>query len=272
MSSLLGFDFDEFLKNDESNRKGSRQNLEKYWGHFQIVASFYSDLYQGVDKSLIKESSERARFYFLAGCYVNLVKAISSITAGHLSDSNIFARRTLESIRYSVFIRDNPQWAELWFETTKPEKFKDFESKFKKWFYKDGNQAVVESELKLIPGAYKLASNWGPHANFPLFTFQNAVEKKDDEITFRLFFHELPPGDEGFFLLLQQYFWHLAIAFDVADWWLSCSGLKFNMKQGQVSFWREQYALFHKAGMDLAPHIRKGLFGNDGPNDNLCMF
>lgn len=104
---------------------------------------------------------------------INIAKGISNVIAGHLIDSTIYARKTVESVRYAAFIRDNPSSLPLWADMHQR---KRFENQFREW-WRDGGKALVNKEFPQNDQHYKYASAFGPHSKPFLFIQQHIEEE-----------------------------------------------------------------------------------------------
>lgn len=255
--SLLGFSLDEFVSNDESNRKTSIRNLESYWSHFTDLSHRYDVIYKSVSQETFRDPSKYARHLFLANSYTNLVPAICRILEGHFTDSANYNRKTAEAVRTSIFIRENPNMAELWTQTGDDKIRKKFENAFRNW-YRDGGKAITLSECSWTEDLFKMSSNIGSHANYHLITFQNDFEKVNDGFKAKLLFHEISPNKLGYWQLLNFYFWTLSNHFLAVDWWTEKSGLQFDISKGLNDLWTNNRKRYAASDADVAPRALAG--------------
>jgi len=201
--------------------KGEIADIDSQWNHSDVIDA----------------ADTRPRSHLLVACkYQNGDWYISNVISGHLTDSSIYIRRTLETIRYCTFIRDNEKEAELWFL---PDGKEDFDKGFKKWWSKDSSKKIVESEFENFDQTFKHSSNYGPHANAELFSQQHRITFSEDKMHVQSFFHELDPDTSGYHSLLAVYFWHLKIHAKSIDWWIYKSGFINNLTTDQKSYWHD---------------------------------
>lgn len=256
VTSLVNFSMDEFLEHDQYNRIGSRKNLDQYWVHFQDLALIYSELHMSIDRDTFYKTESTALFYYFGGSFVNLPKAVSNLMAGHISDATIYARRTIEAVRDSVFLRECPQMTSLWRDPSELNSTK-FRKEFRKWFSYSGSNGkkMVREELKLPESTWDLANSVGPHSNFALLAFQHQIVANADSINLRVNFHELEQSEKGHKLLLTRFFWHLRIHVAAIDWWIEKSGLNFEISRERVQHWQDRKGALEKTMFGLQDYL-----------------
>lgn len=223
------FDMNEYLRVDADNRKVAQKNLAQFWPHFQSAADFYGELFKVKSAQFLSDEFVPRRF-FMGGCYINLVKAVSSILNGHIRDSNIFTRRTLESVRYSAFIREVAEMNELWLEgASNPKAAEKFRSKFNDWFSYSGKQGgkMVKAELEGSDVSYSIAADYGPHPNQFLLFGQNEIAKTQDGYQLYLWFHDIEETTAGALRAIYHFLWVVGLHLRVIEWWIHKSGLPF---------------------------------------------
>ncbi|MBX3022236.1 MAG: hypothetical protein KF799_11230 [Bdellovibrionales bacterium] len=265
VNDLLGFNLDDFISADEHNRKASLENLKPYCLHLTNVTDMYADLYSGASMQTFFTPSGSARFYLLSGCYVNIVKAAANIVSGHITDANIYSRRTLEAIQYSAFLRDHQEHGELWFKTFEPDKKSQFHKSYQRWAGRPselGGLAKTYEELKLPHDTYVIASDVGAHPNWALAVNQNSFKVNGKKIDFKIFFNELGNDRKDLLNQLQMFLWHLRNHFHAIDWWVEFSGIEFGLAQQRMSFWRDCRREFTRACEKVRPIIHKEFAGN----------
>lgn len=257
--SIMGFDITEYFRLDEHNREVSKSILEPHWEHLQVCALFYEDLLK--NSSLENDDHLRiAQVYSLAGCYINLVKSITNVMAGHFSDSSLYARRTIEAVNHCIFMRENTVFAPMWLKTVEEPYRQEFDRGFRSWKDKSngGGQKLLEKEYP-IQRTWKLASNFGPHHNSLLAATQNMIEEKDGRLYIRSNFHEVDSTEKSKWEMLQFYLWNLAVHFATLDWWITHSALDLNLSGEQRSYWRDQTKKFSQCCEKLREPLKKGL-------------
>lgn len=238
--NIQGFDFEEFLNTDVHNREVSIKLLKEkdYWKHFNILTDIYGNFHDSFSPSFLKTHSGMSKKFLFGGCLVNLVKGISFLLAGHLTDSHIYGRRTIEAQKIALYLREHPEQAEEWFKTREQASAKKFKEKVVKWFKKTEG-SLFKSEFPGSNVAMKTANHVGPHTDFTLLLFQNKIEKKDNKHIAKIVFHELDEGVQGQVFLIDRYFWHLNIHFWTVFWWMEKSGLENALKKELKKFWDE---------------------------------
>ena len=256
VNELLGFDFDEFANNDHENRLKSlsilRQN--QYWVHFGSLTNAYNELFKINDKEIPENCLKMAHLHFLGGSSVDLVKGIANVLSGHLTDSSIYVRRTIESIRYSIFIRTMPDLAKAWFD---PELANEFSGKYRSWIGQRG-KFLLEAEFPGGDFHFKHSSEYGPHANAQLFSQQQQVSFEDGRMNLRIFYHELESSEIGYHQLLVAYFWHLRIHANAVNWWIKKSGLISHLTSEQIQFWNECHTQVERDDLTVREMVRNG--------------
>jgi hypothetical protein len=256
MSKLEGFVMEDFLKNDFDNSNYALSILREknYWVHFSILENYYTDFFRNDDKDLSGSHVKMALLHFLGGCSLNLVKGTARVMAGHSTDSSIYVRRTVESIRYAVYLREFPTMAEIWFNA---EEKQEFEKKFRSWFHKSGKQ-IIEKEVPQSEYHFKHASNFGLHSNAELFSQQHFVTIKDKKMSFKVVFHEMELGTIGYHQLLIAYFWHLRIHFVTIDWWIKKSKFINQLNTEQIQFWSDCKTNFYRDDASMKKLVISG--------------
>lgn len=224
---------EEFAKNDYDDSLESIEILREkdYWKHFSKVAEYYRDLANPTDPEFSTDQLKNSAIHFLHGNLVNLVKGISMALSSHFSDGNVYIRRTVESMRYLIFMRSNPQTVDLWIKG-----HKSFDQKYMNWLRLPNSQSLIDSEFHRCNFHFKYTSSLGPHSNSHLFSYQHVVERKEDKLLITSNFRDLDPDGRK---LLQIYFWHLETHFKIISWWIYKSGWANQLKPNQISFWGE---------------------------------
>lgn len=240
------FDYNSFLKTDQHNRELSFKNLSDHWIYLGIASGFYSQLSKNLLGSQHANASVTARFHYLNKSCINLIKGISNLTSGHIIDSNLFVRRTIESIQCSIYFRENPDIADLWFKTNESSNRKEFDKGFKKWFSSTGKGFML-SELPYYSIYYGGVSNLGPHAHLTLISQQIRVTQTESgESLMRTLYHDIEPGLKGHHSLILHYFLHIDVHFSAINWWINNSQIDFNLSQEEKDGWAESYRIFQQ--------------------------
>lgn len=262
MASLVGFDLEDYFANTNHNVKGSMALLAPYLGHFQVVWCIFQELQGSIDlKDLEGNLSRIVRFHFLASSSINFVKAVTNVLSGHLTDANIFSRRTFEAVRYSMFLRECPDEANLWIKTVGLEGQKFFSGKFNNWLSYSGGKGEkkIETELPIYSDYWPKLNHVGPHSNFPLLSFQTEFSFVDGYHKFSTKFHEVESGDRGTAMLIQYFFTHVFIHYYVLQWWINLADLPFKVSKQQISFWKDSEGPLEAAFSSVLPYLQKHL-------------
>jgi hypothetical protein len=211
-----GFDMDDFVKVDFDNKVQSLKHIRRdgYWEHFATISKGYYCLMQ--DLRLQSDSQEVMSHYF-SNCSINYVKGITNVLGGHHTDSSIFIRKTIESVRYATFIKNDPDVIQFWGAA---EGKNEFKNRYKDWFYEGEGRLIVKKQYPDSDEFYKRATTYGPHANYDLFAVQHTPTK--DGV--RVLYTEIENNLMGYLNLLSMYFWHLRVHAGALKWWLHESG------------------------------------------------
>lgn len=211
-----GFDMDDFVKVDYENKVQSLKHIRKddYWKHFVSLSKDYYCLMQDLQ---LKGDAQECMSHYFSNNSINFVKGVKNLLGGHHVDSSIFIRKTIESVRYGAFIRDNPDIIQFWGTL---EGKNEFKNRNKDWFYGGVGRALVEKEFPKSDEFYKKATTYGPHSNYDLFAVQHTPTR--DGI--RILYTEIENNLMGYLNLLSMYFWHLRTHSGALKWWILKSG------------------------------------------------
>lgn len=190
-----------------------------------------------------------AKIHYLANCMLNIAKGISNILAGHLTDSTIYARKTVESVRYASFMRDRPDIIELWRDL---QKRKNFENEFKAWWNKAGKN-LLNVEFPQSEEHYKYASVYGSHSNLFLFLQQHA----ELDGNFRIYYQDIDETEKGYNTLLATYMWHLWVHSNALTWWIEKSGLRNVFTKEQLRYFFESHRAIARDFMMVEEMVKK---------------
>lgn len=264
MVSPIGFDFESYFRDTNHNIQQACKVLEPYIEHFQVIDSAYSALLRGINvHDIANEHSKLARVQYLSSMSVNLVKALANVFAGHFSDANIFNRKSIESVRYSIFLREAPEVAEIWLKTDEAEYRKTFNQRFNRWLERDGGRSLVEKETDISRDYWERLSNVGPHSNVSLLSFQSEFRLDDGIHKIRTKFHEIESGPSGTAMLFQYFFLALSVHYKLRDWWLRSSGLQFDISKDLKKYWAADFNKFIDAVESHRPLLEKYLRTDD---------
>lgn len=259
-STLRGFDFEDFLKTDEHNKNVSIEFLKSkgYWKYFKVVSDIYGNFHDSFESTILKTHSGMAKNLLFGSCFVNLVKGISSVLAGHITDSHIYGRRTLEAKKIAIYLRENSNDAEEWLKTQESKAAQKFKEKIGSW-YKNAGGEFLKSEAPGAKVALNAANIAGPHSNFLLSAFHNKIVKNENSYTAKIVFHELEPNIERQIFLLDRYFWHLNIHYWTVFWWIEKSGLDCTLNPELKKFWDDCRVNFEKTLTEFIAESHKKL-------------
>ncbi|MBY0554355.1 hypothetical protein K2P97_07495 [bacterium] len=250
-SKFVMVNMEEFVKNNYEDATDHLSALRdaKYWSHFVALSEFYRDLVSGLEPDYVTDDLKKISLHYLNGNMVNFVKGVSMVLSGHPIDSNMFIRRTVESIRYLTFLRANPEAVQLW---TKRD-FKLFEKKYRDWFRKKENQELVDLEIPRSNYHFNVASSYGPHSNIELFSSQHDIVVKDEQMYFTAHFRDPDPTEISF---LVTYFWHLETHFKILNWWIYKSGWVTLLSPEQTSYWSDCRKAFERHRTDIKNKLK----------------
>jgi len=242
---FLMVNMEQFVKHNYEDATESIEVLkkQKYWEHFVALSEFYRDLVSSTDPEFSVDQLKYASLHYLNGNMLNLVKGVSTILSGHFLDGNIFIRRTVESMRYLIFMRENPNEVKSWFDKDKVE---SFEKKYRDWIRSKKNQNLLDSIFDRCNFHFNHASSYGLHSNGHLFSLQHYVEHKDDQMFFTVNFRDYDETDGGYVKFISAYFWHLETHFKMISWWIYKSTWCSHLSPQQISYWAECRKKFDK--------------------------
>jgi hypothetical protein len=260
---LTNFDMEEFIEGNHKNALCLLKRLrdENYWQHFVNISNCYDDLIRLKEEGIPSSHLKMAWLHFLSGCSTNLRRGIYNVLWGGLTDSSIYVRRTIECVRYSVYLRENVDVANLWFSPTGKVQF---EKGYKKWRDKGGGD-LIEQEMPNSKRYFEHASNYGPHSNAQLFSQQHMVSIEKDVMKFWAVNHELSPDVRGSHSFLSAFFWHLRVHSLAVDWWMQKSGFIKHMNEMQRAYWRDCRSAREKDDEVVKKIIANGPLGKELP-------
>lgn len=234
-------DMEVLLNDNLVNGNISLKHLrdENYWHYFESTREIYRDIIALKNANVKTDPHTRARLHYLAGSSIDLDKGISNVLSGHFQDSLVFARKTIESARHAIFLRENPEIAKHWFSPTEVDFYK---KKYHNWLRNTGKDKC-ESEIPGSSEHFDRASNYGPHPTPEQFAVLQEVRISEDNLSLILKYNELGKSSKVFHRLLVHYFWHLLVHTCTIDWWIEKSGFIVHLSDDQIQWWLQRKGL-----------------------------
>lgn len=234
---IEGYDILDLIENNHFNSLKSIEHLknDNHWIHFINVCVFYGKITTVRLSEKFIEPKHMVLFHYLASSSINLMKGMTNLLGGHFTDSGIYLRRSIESVRHSIFIRENPEFAKTWLD---PEQEKTFKKSYTDWIRKNGD-GIVHNEFPYHKDHFDHASSFSAHPGHKLFSAQHEIETEGVNFTFRLNYSELTPNREGYIRLLGTYYWTIQIHFTCIEWWIKHSGIIVELNTDDMTAFKE---------------------------------
>lgn len=241
MTLSVPIDFGEFNQWSQENFETSMKLLKarNHWRHLENASVIYNDFLSNLKAEARASAVSQIHVYNLSGCVINLPKGVNMLMSGHLVDSHLYIRRTIELVRVSCFIRENPDEAVSWLGRTVRQR-SGFKKKYRTWFSANGRE-ILRQEFPKSNEMYNHASETGLHANAALASFQNEVISGEKESIHRILYHDLRKGPESAYYVTWFFYKHLLTHFAALDWWSKHSKLEIDAPESVQNFYRQFY-------------------------------
>ncbi|MBL7716352.1 MAG: hypothetical protein JNL01_12875 [Bdellovibrionales bacterium] len=259
-TNLISFDMEQFIRNSFEGENISLGLLRKngHWRHFVDLINHYQDRTRSTSKEMPSNDFNLAMLSLFGASQLNLVKGVKNVLGGHLSDSSIYVRRTIECFRYALCLRENPGMASTWSD---PKMKKKFESDYREWFRKTGKE-LSKLEFKRNDQHFAHASNFGPHSNAQLAALQQQFVHHNDKIEYRILYTELDDGEPGYRDLLGTFFWHVSIHARALEWWMNKSLFVEGLIGEHLKYWTDSVRSLEKSERSARDFITRSLQGS----------
>lgn len=241
MTLSLPIDFSEFNQWSQENYATSMRLLQvrNHWRHMGNASIIYYDFLSNLKAEARASGVSQIHVYNLSGCVINLPKGVNMLMCGHLVDSHFYLRRTIELIRVSCFVRENPTEAASWLGKTESQR-KNFKKKYQTWLSADGRK-ILRAEFPKSNEMYNYVSETGLHANAALASFQNEIVPGEKDFIHRIHYHDLRKGPESEYYVAWFFYKHLMTHFAALDWWAKHSKLEIDLPESVQRFFRKFY-------------------------------